>query len=89
VSTLEEGFPSTEPSRTAAGPKTSVTLQAAVEWLSAMQKNRRPRRRKGLVAYLHSHFGHKIPEADIQKLVDALIAEKRLSEKSGSITYHL
>ena len=63
VSTLEEGFPSTAPSRTAAGRKGSVTLQAAVEWLSAMQKNRRPRRRKGLVAYLHSHFGQKIPEA--------------------------
>jgi PIN domain len=89
VSTLEEGFPSTEPSRTAAGPKGSVTLQAAVEWLTAMQKNRRPRRRKGLVAYLHSHFGHKIPESDIQKLVDAMIAEKRLSERSGTITYHL
>ena len=88
VSTLEEGFPSTEPSRAAGGPK-SVTLDAAVEWLSAMQKNRRPRRRKGLVAHLHSHFGHKLPESDIQKLVDALIADKRLSERSGTITYHL
>lgn len=89
VSTLEEGFPSTEPSRTTAGPKSSVTLQAAVEWLSAMQKNRRPRRLKGLVAYLRSHFGPKIPESDIQKLVDAMIAEKRLSERDGTITYHL
>ena len=88
VSALEEGFPSTEPSRAPAGPK-SVTLDAAVEWLSAMQKNRRPRRRKGLVAHLHSHFGHKLPESDIQKLVDALIADKRLSERSGTITYHL
>jgi len=89
VSTLAEGFPSTEPSRTVAGPKRSVTLQAAVEWLSALPKNRRPRRRKGLVAHVHSHFGHKIPESDIQKLVDALIAEQRLGERNGTITYHL
>jgi len=89
VSTLEEGFPSTEPSRTAAGPKRPVTLQATVEWLSAMQKNRRPRRRNSLIAYLHSHFGRKLSESDIEELVDALVAEKRLSERNGTITYHL
>jgi len=89
VSTLEEGFPSLQPSRAVARPKRSVTLESAAEWLSAMQKNRRPRRRKGLVASLHSHLGHKMPESAIQQLVDALIAEKRLSERSGAITYHL
>ena len=89
VSTLQEGFPATEPSRASAGSKRSVTLQATVEWLSAMQKNRRPRRRKGLIAHLHSHFGHKISESGIGELVDALVAEKKLSERNGTITYHL
>jgi PIN domain len=89
VSTLEEGFCATEPSTTAAGRTRSVTVQAAMEWLSAMQKNKRPRKRKGLVAHLHSHFGHKIPESDIEKLVDGLIAAKRLSETNSTITYHL
>ena len=60
----------------------------ALNVLAATQKSRRPRRRKGLVAYLHSHFSKKIPETELQRLVDQLIDRKKLTEAKGAITYH-
>jgi PIN domain len=88
VATLEEAFASARPPATA-GEDTPIFLEKAVHWLSGMQNNKRPRKRKGLVAHLRSHFGQKIPESEIQKLVDRLIAGKQLSEMNGAITYHL
>jgi hypothetical protein len=60
----------------------------AVSYLTRMPKNRRPRKRKGLLANLHSHFSKKIPEAEVQRLIDQLIAQGHLSEANGAITYH-
>src|SRR2546430_4406265 len=37
------------------------------------------RSRKGLVAVLHSHFSKKVPERELQGLVDELIARGELS----------
>jgi hypothetical protein len=59
-----------------------------VHWLSATQKNKRPRKRKELVAHLRTHFGREVAEPDIQSLVGELIARKRLTETNGAITYH-
>lgn len=61
----------------------------ALHLLAGTQKARRPRRRKGLVAVLHSHFAQKVPESELQQLIDELIAEGSLSEANGAITYHL
>ena len=61
----------------------------AVRWLSGMQKNRRPRKRQGLVAYLESRFGRKVAEPDIQALVDKMAADKQLADTQGTITYYL
>jgi len=52
------------------------------------QKIRRPRKRKGLIAVLHSHFSKKVPESELLRLVDKLIARGELSESNGAITYH-
>lgn len=60
----------------------------ALELLSGTQKMRRPRKRKGLLAVLHSHFSHRVPEGELQRLVDELIAAGTLSEANGAITYH-
>jgi hypothetical protein len=49
---------------------------------------RRPRKRKGLIAVLHSHFSKKVPESELQGLVDKLIARGELSESNGALTYH-
>jgi hypothetical protein len=60
----------------------------ALRLLSGTQKTRRPRKRKGLIAVLHSHFMRKVPEGELQALVDQLIAAGSLSENNGAITYH-
>jgi hypothetical protein len=60
----------------------------ALELLAGTQKMRRPRKRKGLVAVLHSHFSQRVPEGELQRLVDELIAAGTLSEANGAITYY-
>jgi hypothetical protein len=60
----------------------------ALQLLAGTQKARRPRKRKGLIGVLHSHFARKVPETELQRLVDELIAEGSLSEANGAITYH-
>jgi PIN domain len=60
----------------------------ALKLLAGTQKVRRPRRRKGLIAVLHSHFSQQTPESELQRLVDELIAEGSLSDTNGAITYH-
>jgi hypothetical protein len=48
-----------------------------------------PRKRKGLVAYLDTRFAKKIPEAELQKLVDRIIEEKKIGEVNGALAYQL
>jgi hypothetical protein len=60
----------------------------ALALLADTQKNRRPRRRKGLVAVLHSHFSQRIPEAELQRLIDEMVAQGKLSDTNGALTYH-
>jgi hypothetical protein len=60
----------------------------ALQLLAGTQKARRPRKPKGLIGVLHSHFARKVPETELQRLVDELIAEGHLSETNGAITYH-
>jgi hypothetical protein len=63
-------------------------LAEARQLLAGTQKVRRPRKRKGLIAVLHSHFSKKVPESELQSLVDKLITRGELSESNGAITYH-
>jgi hypothetical protein len=60
----------------------------ALQLLAGTQKARRPRKRKGLIAVLYSHFSKKLPESELQGLVNELIARGRLSDTDGAITYH-
>ena len=60
----------------------------ALQLLAGTQKARRPRKRKGLIGVLHSHFSRKVPESELQQLIDELIAAGDLSETNGAITYH-
>jgi hypothetical protein len=60
----------------------------ALQWLAGSAKTRRPRTRKALAAHLYSHFSKKIPESDIQGLIDHLVASGQLSEVNAKITYH-
>ena len=62
--------------------------EAALRWLGDMQKNKRPRKRKGLVAHLHTHFARGSLKGK-SGIVDRMIASGKLSEAAGAITYHL
>jgi PIN domain len=62
--------------------------ESALQWLAGSAKTRRPRTRKALAAHLYSHFSKKIPESDIQGLIDHLVASGQLSEVNAKITYH-
>jgi len=89
--TLGEAFPRPKPIVTAmaaAKQQSSDQWELALQWLAGMQKNKRPRKRKGLVAHLHNHFAKKIPEADIEQFVERMIANKQLTHTGGVIMYH-
>jgi PIN domain len=77
------------PGRDAPGRDPASLRDNALSLLAGTQKLRRPRRRKGLLAVLHSHFSQRVPEAELQQLIDQMIAEGKLSETNGAITYHL
>lgn len=99
ASTLVEAFPSPAPApaltvapKPAAAAKgnhqSSTAWDGALAWLAGMQKNKRPRKQKGLLAHLHSHFSKKFSAAELQKVVGRMIAEKKLTEANGALTYH-
>jgi hypothetical protein len=62
--------------------------EQALRLLAGTQKIRRPRRRKGLVAVLHSHFSQKTPPSELERLIDELVADGELSDTNGAISYH-
>ena len=74
--------------RPAAHGDGGALLAEARQLLAGTQKIRRPRKRKGLIAVLHSHFSKRVPESELQGLLDKLIARGELSESNGAITYH-
>jgi hypothetical protein len=82
------GAAAARPAAVPASRQPPPLLDTALGVLAAAQKSRRPRRRTGLVAYLHSHFSKKIPETELQRLIDQMIADGKLSEARGAITYH-
>lgn len=65
------------------------TFEDIVQWLKNMQARTRPAKRKGLLAHLKSHFGRKISEVELDKLIDQLIAKKKLSDTAGKLAYQL
>jgi hypothetical protein len=89
VASINAAFPELRGSATRSASDLDELRHAAVRRLTAMQKTKRPRKRKGLAADLYSHFAKKVPEARIQDLIEQMIAAKQLSEMNGAITYHL
>jgi PIN domain len=83
----ESRRPPTANQHPSAGRAPASVPESALRWLSGGAKNRRPRTRKALAAHLFSHFSKKIPEADIQALIDHLVAAGKLGEVNGKITY--
>jgi hypothetical protein len=92
TATLGGAFPSSRdsPARKASTPAgaTEDAWYRASTWLAGLQRNRRPRKRRGLVASLYSHLSKKVPEAQIEQFVDRMIAEGTISESSGVLSYN-
>jgi hypothetical protein len=89
--TLGAAFPRAA-SKASVSPTQSSPEQwkgTVIKWIVAMDKTKRPRTRKRLVAHLHNHFAKKVAEADVEKYVDRLIADGKLSEAGSTIAYHL
>jgi hypothetical protein len=104
ANSLREAFPASasgarrpaeQPRRSAAsGARASAdgahagVHENALHWLAGGAKTRRPRTRKALAAHLYSHFSKKIPDAEIQVIIDKLVAAGHLGELNGKIAYH-
>lgn len=88
ANSIAEALAGLAPAAVTVSRQPATLLDTALSVLAAAQKSRRPRRRTGLVAYLHSHFSKKIPETELQRLIDQMIARGQLSEARGAITYH-
>lgn len=98
AATIAEAFKAAKPKGTAAPSpqpkpvaKSEVLspLASALKWLSEMEERKRPQKRKGLIAYLNTRFRKKIPEPELQKLVDRMIEERKISDVNGTLGYAL
>lgn len=58
-----------------------------VELLGKSEKKSRPRKIKTLSQHISSMFQKKLPQADIDHIIDLLFAQKLISETNGAITY--
>ena len=58
-----------------------------IEVLSKSEKKSRPRKRKTLSQHISSIFQKKLPQAEVDRLIDILFANKMISETNDAITY--
>lgn len=93
AATLVEAFPastSPQPAKSKTVSAAAATpMENALAWLRGMERKSLPRKRKGLVAYLHTHYARKIPQPEIEALIDRLIALGHIAETDGRMTYSL
>lgn len=78
------------PARTAARSRATPTvtpLARALKRLGGMAAEKRPHKRRRLVADLHSHFAKQLSEAEVNAVVDEMLAAGQLSEKNGVLSY--
>ena len=66
----------------------ATTIDNALGWLAGMDKGKRPKKRAALAAHLHSHFAGKLSATEVERLLERLISERRLSEIAGKLQYH-
>ena len=58
-----------------------------IEVLGKSEKKSRPRKRKTLSQHIASIFQKKLPQAEVDRLIDILFANKMISETNDTITY--
>jgi PIN domain len=58
-----------------------------IEVLSKSEKKSRPRKRKTLSQHISSIFQKKLPQTEVDRIIDILFANKMISETNDAITY--
>ena len=71
----------------AAAQPEEPNYKRVIEVLSKSEKKSRPRKRKTLSQHISSIFQKKLPQAEVDRLIDILFANKMISETNDAITY--
>lgn len=58
-----------------------------IEVLSKTDKKTRPRKIKTLLPHISSIFQKKLPQPEIEKIIDTMFANKMISESNNSLSY--
>ena len=61
--------------------------QRALELLRKIEKKNLPRRRKTLTQHVSAMFQKKLPQPDVDRIIDILFANKLISETNNIISY--
>jgi hypothetical protein len=73
--------------KTAQQEEPNPNYKRVVEVLGKSEKKTRPRKLKTLSQHISSMFQRKLPQTDIDHIIDVLFAKKLISETNGTITY--
>jgi hypothetical protein len=71
----------------AAAQPEEPNYKRVLEVLGKSEKKSRPRKRKTLSQHISSIFQKKLPQAEVDRLIDILFANKMISETNDTITY--
>jgi hypothetical protein len=71
----------------AAAQPEEPNYKRVIEVLGKSEKKSRPRKRKTLSPHISSIFQKKLPQAEVDRLIDILFANKMISETNDTITY--
>jgi len=71
----------------AAAQPEEPNYKRVIEVLGKSEKKSRPRKRKTLSQHISSIFQKKLPQAEVDRLIDILFANKMISETNDAITY--
>ena len=73
--------------KTTQADESNPNYKRVVELLGKSEKKTRPRKRKTLSQHISSMFQKKIEQAEIDRIIDILFANRLISETNGAITY--
>jgi hypothetical protein len=73
----------------AASQAENASYARVIEILGKSEKKARPRKRKTLSQHILSICQNKLEPGEVERIVDTLFAEKRVSESNGLLTYEL
>jgi hypothetical protein len=66
-----------------------VDVGQVIKFLTSVEKKKRPQKRKGLIAHIVTHFKKQNPSTEaVEALIAKMLAEKRIAEVDGKVTYN-